>query len=590
MRIFDFDPQGLEEKLKSTKKRESVLSLGRLIVFIALLGFGVLSLSDSVIWLIPTLGFGILFIYLIQKFNHIQDQQKIYQALGLLADRKAQRSQRKLKELDAGLEFTDKNHPFSGDLDLFGEHSLFQLVNHTFSPGGKSKLAQLMKEDLNPDASKNRSFAVKTLSEKSDFLRAMEASGLAFSEDIPLNDTWKKWLGAEEKRSKINQILSFLGPLGGLVLLGATVWGNLPQGYLGLWVILGTISLSRVFGPLKQAADALPVSSVLKSFGVRAHCIEQEVFRNSLLEEEKRKLFGGETSISQQLNQLDRLALWVQNRMNLLYLPINLLLWTDFLLYDRLQSWKSKAGPSLSSLPEHLADWEVWVSLGAFELEMEGKGKIAWSDDSFLDAEEISHPLILPTKAVANSLRFDSDQRLVILTGANMSGKTTFMRTLGINWVLAKMGLSPFAESLSLGDFQLYTSMRNTDNLGESVSSFYAELFRIKKLIDRLDSGEKVLFLLDEILKGTNTQDRISGSQALVDQILQTHGFGIISTHDIELSELAKSKTGVKNYSFHSEIQDQEIKFDYLLKSGACPSFNAHKLMELMGIRFKPST
>lgn len=584
---FDFDPQQLEDKLKSTKKTESLLSLGRLVVFFAFLGAGVLSLSDSEIWLIPALGLGILFLFLIRKFNHIQDQQKIYLALGQMAGRKAQRLDRNLNGLDTGLEFADKNHPFSGDLDLFGEHSLFQLVNHTFSPAGKEKLAQLMKEALNPDASQERSLAVKALSERPDFLRAMEASGLAFSEDVPLSDTWKKWLGRVEKRSTINQILALAGPLGGLALLGATIWGNLPQGYLGLWVILGTIALSRVFDPLKQAADALPVSSVLKSFGVRAHCIEQENFRNSLLEEEKRKLFGGEESITLQLSQLDRLALWVQNRMNLLYLPINLLFWTDFLLYDRLLSWKSKAGPSLSTLPEHLADWEVWVSLGAFELEMEGDGKITWSGDSLLDAEEISHPLILPSKAIANSLKFDADHRLVILTGANMSGKTTFMRTLGINWVLAKLGLSPFARSLTLGNFQLYTSMRNTDNLGESVSSFYAELFRIKNLIDRLDSGEKILFLLDEILKGTNTQDRISGSQALVDQILRTQGFGIISTHDIELSELAESKTGVKNYSFHSEIQDQEIKFDYLLKSGACPSFNAHKLMELMGIRFR---
>ncbi|OYX18028.1 MAG: hypothetical protein B7Z16_09360 [Algoriphagus sp. 32-45-6] len=129
--------------------------------------------------------------------------------------------------------------------------------------------------------------------------------------------------------------------------------------------------------------------------------------------------------------------------------------------------------------------------------------------------------------------------------------------------------------------------MRNADNLGESVSSFYAELHRIKSLIGRLESGERIFFLLDEILKGTNTQDRISGSKALIHQILQTPGFGMISTHDIELSELGKTEESIRNFSFHSEIRDETIQFDYKLKKGPCPSFNAHKLMELMGIRFE---
>lgn len=168
-----------------------------------------------------------------------------------------------------------------------------------------------------------------------------------------------------------------------------------------------------------------------------------------------------------------------------------------------------------------------------------------------------------------------------------MSGKTTFMRTLGTNLVLINLGLRPFGECVELGQFQLYTSMRNSDNLGESVSSFYAELSRIKKLIDRLDSGEQLFFLLDEILKGTNTEDRISGSEALIRQLQDSPSLGIISTHDIELSQLENEIPYVKNYSFHSEIHDKTIDFDYKIKRGPCPSFNAHKLMELMGIRFQ---
>ncbi|MEX0883542.1 MAG: DNA mismatch repair protein, partial [Cyclobacteriaceae bacterium] len=172
-----------------------------------------------------------------------------------------------------------------------------------------------------------------------------------------------------------------------------------------------------------------------------------------------------------------------------------------------------------------------------------------------------------------------------LLTGSNMSGKTTFMRTIGTNMVLAGMGLSPMATYFSIGEFQLYTSMRNTDSLGESVSSFYAELARIKGLLDNADTDKPIFYLLDEILKGTNTADRILGSEALIRQLIQSSSKGFISTHDIELSDLETKMEELVNYSFHHDIKDEEIVFDYKIKRGPCPNFNAQKLMELMGIK-----
>lgn len=152
--------------------------------------------------------------------------------------------------------------------------------------------------------------------------------------------------------------------------------------------------------------------------------------------------------------------------------------------------------------------------------------------------------------------------------------------------VLANLGIRPFAQKFNCGSFQLFTSMRNSDSLGESVSSFYAELARIRQIIEAVESGKPVFYLMDEILKGTNTMDRIMGSEALIRQLSTSNAKGIISTHDIELSDLEKDLPYLVNHSFHSKIDDREIRFDYKLKSGPCPSFNAHKLMELMGIRF----
>ncbi|WP_111669142.1 MutS-related protein [Algoriphagus litoralis] len=585
--MIDFQTEQIPEKLKALRSQSSTLSIFRLLTFFGMGALLVLGLAESSLLLIPAaIAIG-GFVKLIQRTNALKDQEKVYLALLKMQENQILRENRRLELLDSGAEFSDKNHPFSGDLDLFGSHSLFQLLNHTTSASGKSKLADLMKSHFDPQASQSRAEAVAELSQKKEFLNAMEAVGLAFQKDEKPTQTWIQWLEKVEKVSAFHYVLAFTGPVGGITMLLLIFLGIVPEAVLGLWILLGLGFLSRVFNPLKEAAESIPSASMLKSYRIRSRQIEEENFSAQALVEERQIFTQPSSTISAQLEELDNLGLWAQNRINLLYLPINLLLWTDFFLFTRLIKWKQKVGSSLGHLPQTLENWEVWVSLGAFESQLEGNGTVVWAKEHTLAAEALAHPLILQGKAIANSIEFDAENRLVLLTGANMSGKTTFMRTLGINCVLANLGLSPFGSSLTLGPIQLYTSMRNSDNLGESVSSFYAELSRIKTLIKRLESGETLFFLLDEILKGTNTQDRISGSEALIRQILQTNGLGIISTHDIELAELQQSVEKVHNYSFHSEIMDQSINFDYKIKKGPCPSFNAHKLMELMGIRFR---
>ena len=582
---FLYSSEDLGKKLQALRAKVVRLSLLRLIAFLGLGAFFILSLTDGGFWIFLLLGFLVLFVSLIKQFNHHKDQERIYLAIEQLEKRKQWRQDRQLAGLDAGLEFADKAHPFSGDLDLFGTHSLFQLLNHSHSPAGKKALAALMGASFDPALARQRREAVAELQEKPAFLRAMEAIGLAFAQGK--QTSWKLWLEQAERASLLHKVLAILGPLGGLCMLVLIAQGILPQAVLGAWFLLGILLLGLVFQSLKKAAEAIPVAATLQSLRLRAEEIEGTPFSATLLKQDQTRLLAEGKPASQQLQELDTLGLWVQNRLNLIYLPINLLFWTDFILFLRLASWKKKVSNSLIQLPETLEAWEVWVSLGSFEVEVGHAGTATWSQDPILEAEQVFHPLLHPAKAVANSIALNSDRKLVLLTGSNMSGKTTFMRTLGINAVLVNLGLRPFAERMTLGSLQLFTSMRNTDNLGESVSSFYAELFRIRTLLQRLEQGEAIFFLLDEILKGTNTQDRISGSEALVAQLLPSQGLGMISTHDIELAALGEKEARVQNYSFHSEILDQEILFDYRLKEGACPSFNAHKLMELMGIKFE---
>jgi len=586
MKDFDFSSDQLPEKLSTLKSKTATLSFLRVLSFFGLIGFFVLSLSESPIWFIfffATLG---SFIYLISSYNQLKDQEAIYSSLEKIDINRKLRNSRTLKSFDSGLEFQNKSHPFSNDLDLFGDHSLFQLLNHTVSKDGKFKLATLLNSEFDLKKAAAYRSAVDELATKPDFLKAMESIGMSFYKDDKSIRSWINWLKTEPEEKSWIKIFAILGPIGGLIFSVIGYLGMIPAGFYGIWVLIGMAFLAVVFDSLKKAGDEIPSRNQLKTFRFWLVELEKQEFKSDLLTEASPNSTNGSVKPSALLEELDRLGLWIQNRINLLYIPLNLFFWTDLLLYVRLLKWKKNHGRIVSEFPEKLAIWEMLISLGIFQYELGGKGEII-SVQEGIKGLEIAHPLLNTEIAVPNDFSQDATSNIILLTGSNMSGKTTFMRTLGINCVLVNLGLRPFAKEFGFGNFQLYTSMRNTDNLGESVSSFYAELSRIKLVIDRIEAGEELFFLLDEILKGTNTEDRIAGSEALIRQVLDTKALGIISTHDIELAELENRIGKVKNFSFHSEIHDQSIDFDYKLKEGACPSFNAHKLMELMGIRFQ---
>ena len=199
----------------------------------------------------------------------------------------------------------------------------------------------------------------------------------------------------------------------------------------------------------------------------------------------------------------------------------------------------------------------------------------------------MGHPLIKPQERISNDFELIGHGTIGLITGSNMSGKSTFLRTVGVNLVLAQMGAPVCAFDMNLSLTRVFTSMRTQDNLEEHISSFYAELKRIKQLLDDIDEQSPIFFLLDEILKGTNSEDRHNGSKALLDQLNTSHATGLVSTHDLALSRLASQNENIINYSFNSKIIQDQIIFDYLLTPGPCKSFNASKLMENMGIIIK---
>lgn len=575
----------LPAKLQKLKKQAALMAISRLLVFILIFIFLIIGLSENSLYLLPLPILGVFFIVLIKVFNELKDKEAFITELQTMEIEEQQRHSRELGGFDTGEDFLDKGHPFCNDLDLFGQHSLFQLINHTVSKTGRKLLAHHMKKQLDQETAKTHFAAVEELKHKNELIRNFEGIGRAFLKKEKEKDQFYAWLQQPESWHSAYFFLMIIGPLGGMSILLASLLGLIATGWMGLWLLIGTAFLSMVFKNLKKASSMWPNEGDIKTFRLWSQLMEKEKFDDPKLKEIHCHFEDGQ--FSNGLRSLEQISFLIQNRLNFVYFIFNLFFWLDFLLLWQLKRWKVSFGTDLSEMEKVFDQWQVFVSLSTFSKQMQLDGQISWTENNRMQCKDIKHPLLKPAVAVGNDFSMEANIKTVLLTGSNMSGKTTFMRTLGINLVMANLGLRPMAASMEVGNFYLYTSMRNTDNLGESVSSFYAELSRIRKVLEAVEKKEHVFYLMDEILKGTNTKDRILGSEALIRQLAKGNARGIISTHDIELSELETVLPYLTNYSFHSEINANEILFDYKLKPGSCPSFNAHKLMELMGIKFE---
>lgn len=583
--IIDFNLDNPEKELSLTGKKKAGLSISRLVLFFLLVAVVIVGLTEIRWLLFLFFPLVLLFTYLIKQFNKLKDKQDFLKAVIQIKEDEKLRQARNLKSFDEGLDFIDKKHPFSNDLDLFGEHSLFQLLNHTVSREGRARLAKEMRTITPIAKAKEKFTAIKELSQKSDFLLHFEAFGKAFLKDEKPKAAFYEWMNSGYQWKKAYYVPLVIGPIVGLIVISTVLFGLAPPALLSGWLLLSVFALGLVFKPLIAAGKSMPNEGDVKTFTAWALQMENIQFNDPYLKALQKPIFEKDFKASVSLKTLEQQSFAVQNRANLVYLIFNFLFWVDFIVLYKLEKWKKKNESHIHLWQQCFDEWQVMVSLSAFEKEEKTSTEVEWVEEPTLNVQSIRHPLIHPKTCVPNNFSLDIDEKIVLLTGSNMSGKTTFMRTLGINMVLVNMGLSPFADKYISGEFQLFTSMRNTDSLGESVSSFYAELARIKGLLDQAENNIPMFFLLDEILKGTNTTDRIMGSEALIRQLTDSESKGIISTHDIELADIGMP--GVVNYSFHSDIKDNEILFDYTIKKGACPSFNAHKLMELMGIKFR---
>ncbi len=557
-----------------------------LVLLVAIVYFANLRNMELVITFV--LIFPVLFGLLIKYHNKIAFNRDHAENLKQINQQEILRLQGNLKSLGSGSEYTDSLHPYNIDLDIFGNHSVFQLLNRSTTFGAKTLLAEWLSAPAQKKCIEDRQAAIRELIPKFEWRQDFQAHGMHFQQEENRIRPLLTWLGKGDILEKENLYKTLLLTMP-LIAMGCLVLFLLDYSFYLLLAAIAVngIILKSTFLAAKNTTTYTSEGSVaLKAYSLLIKKVEDEAFEAPLLRNLKDKFEHDHFKASVEIKKLQQILYSLESRANTFYWLLNVVLLLDVFWLLKASAWKRKNEKYAKKWFDTIHEFEALNGLAGFGYANPGYTMPVITDEGYhLSGVGMGHPLIIGKERVVNDFNMEGKGNVIIITGSNMSGKSTFLRTVGVNAVLALMGAPVCARDFTISVCQVFTSMRTQDNLEESVSSFYAELKRLKQLLDLIGTTHPVLFMLDEILKGTNSRDRHSGAASLIKQLTALDSFGFVSTHDLELGALSDHSGNIQNFSFNSQIIDDEIIFDYKLHPGLCKSFNASKLMEKMGIK-----
>jgi hypothetical protein len=492
---------------------------------------------------------------------------------------------------DTGNEFQDDAHPYASDLDIFGRGSLFQWINATRTYLGRKKLSRILTAP--PEALpviRERQAALCELAKSVGWRQWFLAYGIAAADKMRDPDFLLKWVNDRNPFFRRRPVVLCLRVLPVLTIGMFIVYYNtkvIPV-YLPVLMLVFQYGLLKA-GSTKRAIMLMKAGAYEKNlqlYGDLVRHILKKNYQAPYLQRLKLKLFNhGRKSASQQLKKLAKIVDSIDNRYNGFYAFINLITLWDYQCLIALERWKEIAGAAFPDWLETIAEFEALASLALIRYDHPDWATPEFvTGDPSVTAEKLGHPLLTDAVRVTNPLRIGRQTKVLLITGSNMSGKSTYLRTAGINLVLAFTGAPVCAASFQCTPIEIYTCMRISDNLEKNISSFYAEILRIKTIVAATAGSRPLFFLLDEIFKGTNSLDRHIGAKILIKKLLQNNTIGLVSTHDLELGELAEELPTVSNYHFQEYFTDNQLNFDYQLQPGISKTRNAMYLMKAAGI------
>lgn len=492
---------------------------------------------------------------------------------------------------EEGNKYTNPEHEYTFDLDVFGKRSLFQMINRTCTCFGEKCLAAWMQHHLtDKSAIEMRQEAVRDLSVRPHFREQFRVTGLTCQGQATDGEEIRQWCESPAKYLHATWVKAFVWgvPLVNGLLLAAALFHIAPMSWFGLSFMLFVIIS---FGIIKRA------TAVQENYGKRLKTLNSYARLIALAKNEKweasaiRQLMDSldidgkspAEALTQLSKELDRLDL---RNNQLLYVILEGSIFFQLQQIVRIERWKERYGKQVIGWLSVVGELDALCSLATFAYNHPEYTYPAIADKPFrFQARNMGHPLMPPAQCVKNDALIPSRPYFLIITGANMAGKSTYLRTIGTNYLLACIGAPACCDALTLYPARLVTSLRTSDSLSDNESYFFAELKRLKRIIDMLNNGKELFIILDEILKGTNSTDKQKGSFDLIRQFMHLDTNGIIATHDLLLSRLAEQFPGnIRNYCFEADIKDNELTFSYRLREGTAQNMNACFLMKKMGI------
>jgi hypothetical protein len=580
------------QSVSDTKKKQlKLFSFARLISFLLIVPlYYYLSSIDSVLAVTATVMALALFLFLVKKFIQTEKQLHFYLQLVKINQDEIRALNRDLKAFDPGKEFIDPHHDYSFDLDLFGTGSIFQFLNRTVTYKGKNQLANLLGQCQRSDTELiQRQTAIQELAEDLDWRQNFMALGSETEnkknenqiEDLIRHKTTLpsvKWL----------KILQQTLPGITLLLIAASIAG-LDSYSLYKWMILAqliTIGFN-IKTILKFHQQFENQGELLGRYAAILNLIETKNFTSEYLIRLKNQLSSNGKPASTITVEFGKILNEFDYSKNILvgFILDSVFLW-DIRCLLKLYQWQLDHAHDLPQWFEVLAKTDAMVSLANCNYNHPewATPEVIKSGFTF-SAVDIGHPLIDENRCVKNSFQITGDEQIAIITGANMAGKSTFLRTVGVNLMLASLGCKVCASKFIFSPVRIFTNMRTTDNLISDESYFYAELLRLQAMLNMLRNGEILFVIVDEMLKGTNSTDKLNGSKELINQLISLKTHGIVATHDLGLTELAQIyPEAIKNKCFEVSLQHDELKFNYKLTEGVTRTMNATFLMKKMGI------
>ncbi len=581
----------LAKELKQLQRNKRILTWKRLFSFLGAIA-AIWILSDYS-WILAIAGVIILislFVYFVYK--DLANSNSIENNLLLISINKKEQAALSHQYFDFpdGIQWKPALHAYANDLDIFGRASLYQYANRTTSEQGNKLFADWLLSPANVGVIKERQDAIKELAPQTEWRQQLQAFGINNQLKLKTEKNILDWLNEESRfiKNKFWGILRIVFPVLSFTVLGLYIADVISfDRFLPIMLLFLFISFWISKQIMPDYVRLNKITGELETLSSSISCIENKDFTSPLLSTLKKDFNSTETKASSTIKKLKKILDRLDYRLNpIIFIPLSALVCWDLQQIFALENWKLKNKTITATWFSSLANFETLSSIANLSFNHPD-----WSfpqivnEDAVFIGEEIGHPLIPKEKRVTSSFSTAGVNQISLVTGSNMAGKSTFLRSVGVNIVLAMMGSPVCAKHISVSHLKVMSSMRISDNLEESTSTFYAELKKLKEIIDAVYANEKAFLLLDEILRGTNSADRHIGSSALLKQLIKHNAAGIVATHDLELAKLSEDfPSNIHNYHFDVKVNNEELYFDYKLNKGICRSMNASILMKKIGI------